>query len=436
MSHRCILLRLIALILCLLMSLTSVSAEGFGFTLHASLDPAHYPADLQPLMNGLASLLDASAMEGTLVTQGTSFALDGIFMLDDGSRQSQTAIRVYGLDSHWGVRSSLLGEEELMVNNSSLLAFGQKTNDWLGIPLDKAALLVPYTHAYALQSVWEVVMPLFPAEPGKRTFTRAELDDMARTLLTLCDEDAALNRWLDVTGLNATVTRYIKRFLELPALVVPGMTVSRTERSLTWDVYFVNILTIQHSDAAFEMNASIPTFLSVNASVTQALGQITGDFHAQLGESIQAEAAFVLPAALPSEQTGLYLTVNASAPKLPEDGFHLSLQGEASGGTLVIRQLDPDSGAVMLTLSAELSAFTPEELPSYTPADLTGMNVLSVNGDSLRELMHAVRRPLLSGAIDLITAAPPEAVQALMDYAEDSGLLDLLTDALSGGSGY
>ena len=42
----------------------------------------------------------------------------------------------------------------------------------------------------------------------------------------------------------------------------------------------------------------------------------------------------------------------------------------------------------------------------------------------------------MEGVFDLIVAAPAPAVQTLMDYAEDSGLIDLLTDAMSGGSGY
>lgn len=424
------------LALCLLLTAAPSLAEGVSFTLHASVDPAQYSSALQPLVSGLDGLLDVSALEGTLAISGGSFALDASLLMGDGAQQSRTDFEVYGLDSHWGVRSSLLGDEELMVNLSSLLPFGQKASDWLGLPLDKAALLVPFTHVSALQNAWEVAAPLFPAEVSKRGFTRAELDEMARTLLTLCDEDPALNRWLETTGLYRTVTRYLSRFLDLPVLVVPGMTVNRTETALTWDVYFVNVLSITQADERLDLSVSIPTLVSVTGALSCDNGMLTGSFHAQIDDSIQADAAFLLPASFPMPRSDLYLTVSAKAPQLPGDGYRLSLTGEADGSTLTIHQDDPDHGGEMLTVTASLADFTPDTLPAYTPADLTGMNILSVNGDSLQELMHAIRRPLLTGALDLIVAAPPEAVQAIMDYAEDSGLLDLLADALSGGTGY
>lgn len=433
--HNCYIRRILTLTLCLMLAAVSASAEGLTFFIVPHVDPAQYSAELQPLMTGLSSIL--ASFSGTLVTHDGSFDLFATLDLH-GENRSSTDVYVYGLDSHWGVRSSLLGEQELMINNSALLAFGQKANDWLGIPLDKAALLVPYTHVSALQSAWEVVLPLFPAEAGKHSFTRAELDEMARSLLTLCDEDPDLNRWLETTGLYRTAKRYLNTFLGLPALVVPGMTVNRTANALTWDVYFVNILTIRQDDGSSTLSFTIPTLVNVSAALQNDQATVTGKLHAQVDDSILVDASCSLPSALPAASQDVHLTIDARAPQLPEEGFHLAIQGEVHDGALTLRCIDPDDGGTLLTLRASLWSFTPapEMLPAYTPADLTGMNVLSVNGDSLRELMQSVRKPLLTGVIDLLVAAPPEAVQAVMDYVEDSGLLDLLADALSGGSGY
>ena len=69
-------------------------------------------------------------------------------------------------------------------------------------------------------------------------------------------------------------------------------------------------------------------------------------------------------------------------------------------------------------------------------ADLNGVNILSVNSDSLRALLSEVKWPLMNGLFDMVNAAPASAVQTLMDYAEDSGLIDLRLDSMSGGSGY
>lgn len=425
-------LRALALALCLLLAASPALSEGIRFSLRADADPAQYPADVQPLMEGLCGLLEASTLEGTLVTNGSSFALDAALLMD----KSRTGFEVYGLDSHWGVRSTLLGEEELMVNLSSLLPFGQKASDWLGLPLDKASLLVPYTHADALQGVWEVLSPLFPAQSGTRYFPRDELNAMARAVQSLCDTDAALARYLETTGLYRTVTRYTERFLALPTLAVPGMTVTRTDSSLTWDVYFVNLLTLRQETDALSLRIAIPTMLTVTGSAQRSGSILTGTFHAQLDDRIQMDAAFTLPTTLSAPLSDLSLTIDADAPFLPEEGLCLSLAGEIREGTLILRQLHPETGSTMMTLTAELTAYSLEALPYYTPDDLTGVNVLSVNSDSLTELMHAVRKPLLTGLFDLLVAAPPEAVQALMDCAEDSGLLDLLADALSGGTGY
>ena len=36
-------------------------------------------------------------------------------LLGSGRDQCSTNLQLYGLDSHWGLRSSLLGDEELMI---------------------------------------------------------------------------------------------------------------------------------------------------------------------------------------------------------------------------------------------------------------------------------------------------------------------------------
>lgn len=426
--------QLLLLLPCLLVM--PAFGEGCRFTLRAGIDPSQYPAAQQALMTGLGSLLDTAELQGTLAYEGGSFALDATLLLGEGRTRSRTAFGVYGTSSHWGVRSSLLGAQELMLNNAALLPFGQKAADWLGLPLDKAALLVPYTHEYALRNVADILAPLFPAQNGRTYLPRTELDGMAKALLTLCDEDAALNRWLNATGLYRTVIRYLRAFLELPVLAVPGVSVTRTDSCLKWDVYFINILTLSQTDTQASLRFSVPTLIDIQGSAARQDARLTGKLMARVDDSIQVDAAFSVPFTLPAAVPGIYLSVDAQAPGLPENGFHLSVEGEALGSTLILRQLSPDTGRAMLTLTAEVADYVPEAVPAYAPEDLTGMNLLSVNGDSLRELMTGIRRPLLSGLFDLLVAAPPEAVQSLMDWAEDAGLIDLLTDALSGGNAY
>ena len=70
----------------------------------------------------------------------------------------------------------------------------------------------------------------------------------------------------------------------------------------------------------------------------------------------------------------------------------------------------------------------PYHLPAHT--------VCLEAGSPLQALLGDVAAPLLSGLLDLLAAAPAQAVQTLMDALEDTGMIDLLADALSGGSGY
>lgn len=424
--------RIVALLLCLLLGTGPALAEGVRFTLNAQVDPEAYPAEQQPLMAGISALLDISRAEGTLALNGSSFALDAALLTESNGKSCRIPMEIYGLDSHWGVRSTLLGEQELMVNVASLLAFGQKASTWLGLPLDKAALLVPYTHEYALEKAWETLSPLFPAEEGTSRFTRAELDDIARTLLTLCEEDAALYRWLEATGLYATVTQTLESFLALPLLLVPGLRVTKTEDSLIWDVTFVNILTWQWDDNSTTLHITVPTKFTASAAASVKDGLFSASLLMETGADTRIEGSCLLPAALSARSDALSLQIDASMPSLGPDGYHFAFQGSIQDQELVI--VLPGEGADRLTLTAQLAPWEPEALPAYVPEDLTGMNILSVNGDSLKELMAAIKRPLLSGLLDLLIVMPPKTVQTLMDALEDVGVIGLVTDALLGGA--
>ncbi len=424
--------RILTLVLCLLMGMGVAMADGLQFTMTAQVEPEAYDAEFQPLMEGIASLLDIFRMEGTLAVSGPSFALDAALLTENEGRMTQTQLNVYGLKSHWGVRSSLLGEQELMVNASALLEFGQKVSNWLGLPLDKAALLVPYTHEYALQSTMETLSSLFPAEEGTYRFTRAELDGMAHELLALCEEDAALYRWLEVTGLYSTVTQTIESFLDLPLLLVPGLRVTRTENSLIWDVTFVNILTWEWDDCSTALRMHVPTKLSIEGGCTISDGLMDASLHANIGADTSLDISCLLPVSLTARSNALYLEIDAAMPSLDDNGFHVTLHGSIRDQVLVMAL--PGQHGDHFTLTAHLSPWVPDKLPSYSPESLTGMNILSVNSDSLKELMHAIKRPLLTGLFDLLVVAPPQTVQALMDALEDAGVISLLTDALMGGS--
>lgn len=426
---------LLALTLCLLTALSPALSEGFRFTLQSAADPEQVPGELRELTAGIAALLEAASVDGTLVVNGSSFELDAAMHMGSGWSACDTAFRLFGTDSHWGLRSSLLGETELMINCAALLPFGQKVRDHMGLPLDTATLAVPYTHVDSLSSVMAALSPLFPAENGTTSLTRAELDAIVSELLRLSDEDAAFSRWLDATGLRRTFRRYCRGFASISEIILPGLKVTRKDGSLTWSAGLLPVMSLKETKTGLTGSFSIPLLLDMSLNVQTAGAVVTGSAKLSM-DSASASLAFTLPAAFPCELAAISIAASYDVSGEPGRSFSLLLDGECHGNDVTLRLLNGETARPMLTVNAKVEAFTPAVLPAYTPELLTGVNVLSVTSDSLRALLLEVWQPLLTGCFDLITAAPPQAVQTLMDVLEDSGVIDLLTDSLSGGSGY
>lgn len=427
--------RLLILTLCLILAASPALASGLRFSLRVKVDPAACPDVPENLLSGLTSLLEAACLDGTLVTSGDSFELDAALLLGDGANASRTTCRIFGLDSHWGVRSSLLGDAELMVNCAALLPFGQKVRNYTGIPLDAAALLVPYTHTNALTSLLALTAHLFPAEDGKITLTRAEMDALVNEVSRLCDEDPALNLWLETTGLYRTAKRYCNAYFSVPELLLPSLTVRRSGNALTWKSGMFTLLDVSQKDGVTTCKFSLPTLASAEATLRQTGDTLTCSAAIDM-DSLQVTASATLPLRLTAGTSELSLSLDATSPILPGGSLSLRLSGQTHGNSVTLHLLDPDTSAALATMEGTLIPLTPDSLPHYTPADLTGVNILSVNSDSLRALLSEVKWPLMNGLFDMVNAAPAAAVQTLMDYAEDSGLIDLLLDAMSGGSGY
>lgn len=423
--------RLLVLTLCLLLAANPALASGMRFTIRASIHSDAFPADQQPLCAALSGLLEAAQLEGAFVSSGSAFTLNATLLMGQGDAASRTTCRIFGTHSHWGVQSSLLGDTELMVNCAALLPFGQKARSYLGLPLDAAALLVPYTHVNAFASVSELLAPLFPAEDGKVTLSRAEMDALAREISRLLDEDPALNLWLNTTGLYGTARRICSTYFTIPELLLPSLTARRSGGSLTWKSGLITLLSVQEKDGGVTCEFALPTLASISASLQQDGDRLSLDAAIQM-DSLQATVSASMPIRLTPEGGHIRLKVDAVSAILPDGELHLLVEGETHGNAVALRFLNPDTSAALLSLEGTLIPTTPDALPAYTHQDLTGVNILSINSDSLRALLDEVKWPLLTGLFDLVVAAPAPAVQTLMDYCEDSGLIDLMSGAISG----
>lgn len=419
-----------ALALMLVLLCSSALGESFAFTLHADLSAEQYDPLRQERAAGFEVLFKEMEISGTFASYEGSFDLDADIALGSGRTRSHTGLRLYGTDSHWGLSSTLLGQEELMVNVAALLPFGMKTRAYVDLRLDQAALLVPYTHTYALRAPARALSLLFPEENGKTWIPRAAVDDIAHEFLRICDEDAAFNLWLEATGTYKTAVEIANYIIKMPQAVY-GFEVIRTDSSLSWEALgLLTIMTLEQSDSGHALHFNIPAVANVEGQWRLEDGFASGQLTARL-YGMDADFAFELPTAFPIARTGFFASADIHSPIFSTGSFTMRLKGSVEGD-MVTAELYQNDTLPFLTLQAEMTAWEPDTLPSWQPQDLTGMNILSATGDSLGALIRDVQEPLLTGLFDLLVAAPPEAVQKLMDTLEDLGAINLMVNSILG----
>lgn len=430
---RRILRRILALLACML-PVCGASAESFAFTLQAEAATGWHTSASREKLAGFSTLLDELTIEGTYASHEGSFELDAALILGSGRTRSSTEFRLYGTDSHWGLTSSLLGPEELMINVAALLPFGMKTRSYVDVPLDQAALLAPYTHTHALRAPEQVLAPLFPEHNGAAWLPRAAVDELARDFLRICDEDAAFSAWLEATGTYQTAVGIANYILNMPQAVY-GLSVIRTDDRLTWEALgLVTIMTLEQSGSEHSLQFTIPSVASIEGHWRDEDGFTSGQLTARL-YGLDADFAFELPNAYPITRPDFFASADIRSPVFPSGSFTMRLEGSVQGDA-VTASVFRNSNQPLLTLKAEMSPWEPDALPAWQPEDLTGMNILSATGDSLGVLIRDAQEPLLTGLYDLLVAAPPEAVQSLMDALEDLGVIDLMVDSLLGEPAY
>lgn len=431
---RRLLSRAAALGLCALLICTGALADGVRFTVSADLDPVQYAEENRALWEGIAALLDAASFEGTLATNDSSFDLQLTMLTEADGRTLETPLRVYGLDSHWGVESPLLGDTTLMLNNLALLEFGIKANNHLGVPLQQPCLLVPYAHTSALDVLAQTLAPLLPVQESVTFIPPEELAELAAALTETIEYDRTVRCWIEAIGMSSGTDILLYSLLPgLPdylAQIAPeGLTVTRTADHLSWTSGESVFLSLEEIDRTLLLSVALPEVCSINVNLRRDVSVLTGSLHVE-SPVLNAECSLSLPLSLPVVIPFL-MTLEADGPLVGEP-VHITMDSEVHGDLIILRQLLPDHSRTMCTISLALTEYDPEQLPAYTPADVAGVNILSATSDSLRELMGEIGVPMISGLYDLIVALPARTVQTFMDVLDDSSILDLLTDAMSG----
>ncbi len=411
----------------------SARAEGLRFTLRVSVDADAYPPSTRSLAEAMTPLAEASLLSGTLARQGESFDLNLTLALGEKD-DARADVRLYGLPSHWGVTSPLLGNQALMVNHLAWMEFAVKAHNHLDLPLRPLFLLSsPYAHTSALSGAGALCAQALGLNGTPHSVSAEALRALAEDLSALAETDRALYYWVEALGMDSGADELILSALEaLPDYVSAhfpdGLTVEETETALRWKDGNAVVLSLERTGGARAVRLALPELVEFRAEVRARGGFIEGNVKVACA-ALTMDAAFCFPTALPvAEAFGL--TVDASGPLTGDAGVHLRLSGEPTADGVVVRQYLPEQGQPLWTAEVDLAA---AELvcPVYRPEDVAGVNVLSVTGPTLNALLAEVAEPMVKGAFPLLAEAPAVSCQALMDVLEARGILPLLLEGMA-----
>lgn len=436
--------RLLACLMCLALLPFAALAEdapmGFSFDLSFAMDASAYPEADQALLQGVADLMNILTVSGTAAVSAPSFDVNFDILLD-GSEDTRTAFRLYGLDSHYQLESSLLGSQGLMMNNLALLEFAMKAYYHLDMPLQYVALLVsPFAHTSAfdwIRDPWNAVMH---SAEGSRVIPRDELLDLAAYIAENADMDRAFYNWVAALTLDLGYSDAIFESLyALPEwadgfLAEEGITITVAGGTETWTSGEETLLVRTMADEGESWTLTLPASLEgstaevryacTGGSITLSI-LCTGEEENTLLDA--ALALTGLPEDLPFTGEAA-LNVHIGGEMLP-DALDLCWQLSSDGSAVTLTQLDAATQAPMLTVCGVWEACQ-LPAPAIAPVDLTGINIFSVNDDSLAEFVADVLPDFTTGIMPLLLHMPLSSYQSLFALLEQYGVLDLLTAGL------
>lgn len=425
--------RLAALALAALLMLSTALGERVTFRLSADIDPVQYPPQERKLVQGLKSLFRLLSVEGDVIAADGSFDARLDFSLTNAPEKTATRVRLFGLDSHWGLQGSNLGGETLMVNQLAWLEFAVKAYHHLDLPLQRVFLwLSPYAHTSAWAGIAQAITDLAAKETDGRLENEA-IRACAEEIARLSEEDRALYYYIEAFGLESGADAEI--FAALAALPTyaeaqfpDGLTVERTASGYRWCSGETVVFSYDETDGTQAIALHLPMLVDFSATLRRDALLFMGALSLQ-SDVLNANVTFSLPASAPIVMP-FYAQIDADGLMAGDDGVHLAFEGEAQGDTIEIRRIQPDHSATMMTLRITVLSTDENAWVRYTPEDVQGTNLLSVDGPALAALMGRIGEPLMKSAVQWIAAMPAEMTQSAMDALEESGMLDLLLEAL------
>lgn len=436
------------LCLCLLVPSLAIAEQdvtGLRFSLAFQMDPEAFPEEQQSVMSGIADLMNILTVQGTLDQSFTGcFDLNADLLLA-GEEETRTNLRLYGMESCWGIESNLLGDEMLMVNMIALLEFSMKAYFHLDIPLQRLTLLVsPYVHTSALDALTSAWRRIMLAKEGKRAISRKNVLSLAQEMADIASSDRTFQYWVQALALDAGYDETIMEFMAaLPEwagsfVSSKGISVSFKGSTETWTTGKTTLFTRTVEDSVTAWSLTLPTTTNGYDLSAYYNGQPNGE-HTLHITMTDAEQQTILDCTVKADNIpDLTSEVPISSPfslwvdmtgEALQESVHLRFAGEGQDGYFTLSMLEPQHNIPQLTLSGMLEPYTPETVPDFTSAQMSeGMNLLSMNDVTLTELLGKISSPLFQGAVPLLVHMPASSVQSILDLLTEHRVISLLVN--------
>lgn len=433
--------RLLCLMLCLcLLPLPALAeASGAAFRLTFDLDESAAPA-----LADFAPLVDLLVVEGEHLSDGVNFDTSLALTLGSAERTRTTA-RLRGDEAFWMITSPLLGDETVYLHMDNMLEFCVKGYSHLGLPAQRLGLLLtPYVHKAGLSALWAEVQPVLFAGDSSRTIPYSALLSAAGQVAQ-CVSDRAFRYWVAALGRENGYEEVLTSLVEsLPEWIAgfadeSGLSVSVQDDSEVWSAGDTVLFTRETAlDGAGSLTLTLPESpdgytIRMEAAYQPDNDLLHGSLILQITDwyglpvlDLNLNGSF--PCALPIQRS-CSMTLEAAGDAIGEEALHLYADIQPQGSGAVLQLTAQHAQTPQLTVFAQ--TLTPLS-GRVDPAEVTGTGLFTVTSDSLGELVRSVAMPMLRGLLPVIAEIPARTCQALLDWAEDSGVFDLLTDGLSG----
>ena len=427
------------------------AARTYAFRFTMQLQESALSPGLRERARGYADLLDALRFEGTLSHSLSSSAFDlhlSVIPLDPDA--APLSFRVHGDPKFMFVSSPLLGEEQFVLSNESLLEFCAKSFEHLGLPLPYVALLLPYTWEISLAGPAQDWETMSRTRDDQGVISPGAVTALAESWSERLLSDRNLMVFSTSLGLDTGFDADFHQFLsDLPAFLKERVTdggeirVDATSDGETWSSACGDFASLSFVPDHERISVSLPVMESgyqpsLLYQKTSRQSRISGQFMLQVPQTLPEKpdlfdlkvSAAALPDSWPAECDSL-VNFNLTGGLLANVGFTAFLKGAADGSlTLEIRKpsLDPEPGDLMLSLSGSLVPLEETALVStYDPAEFAAStDILRVNDSSLSVFVGKVLPSFAQGILRFLFGIPTSSCQVILDDLTEYGVLNML----------